>query len=366
MTPESIPKEESYKSSLARYAKESGWTLCVGAGISHGMFKEWDALAEALVREMLPNLKRAELKAFAGNQRPEALIQAAVNLGGAQSNKEIQTKLANSFYSNLRIQAGRLWPTIAHGLTASRPKALSLSEWKEFLDFVSDYRGASAPAIAEVLVEALQADRGPTSIVSFNAEPLLYALINCHYALRNDRKVRQENPKILDRLSHDLSRPKRGRIPYYYVHGLLPVPDGRDRFNRSISPKKLVFSEAQYLELTRTAYSWQSASFLSECMKRKCVFAGLSFTDPNQRRWLAWEHAGRTIERRHRSKQLRDHPSHYWLLKRPHRKQTVLSDNQLLVCKSVEHLGVRIRWIDGWSKLGEALREMLDLPAKTP
>lgn len=358
-----LEKEHTYKGRLAHYAEEYGWCFCIGAGVSRGMFRDWNELAEGLVREVLPDLKPADIKTFADAQRPEALIQAAVNLGEGKSNREILTKLSEFFFFGLRAKAGKDWPIIAHALTASKPKSLKLDEWRVFLDFVSDYKDATAPSIAEVIVEALEKDRAPASIISFNAEPLLYALINCQYALRYQKKVAKNNPKILDRLSNDVSRPKKGRIPYYYVHGLLPVPDGRDRFNRTISPTKLVFSETQYLELTRTAYSWQSASFLSECMKRKCVFAGLSFTDPNQRRWLAWEHSGRTSERI--SKNKREYPSHYWLLKRPHPKETNLSDYQILVAKSVEHLGVRIRWIGGWSSLAEALREMLDLQPKS-
>ena len=358
-----LEREHTYKGRLAHYAEEYGWCFCVGAGVSCGMFRDWSDLAEGLVREVLPNLKPTDIKTFGDAQRPEALIQAAVNLGDGKSNRIILAKLSEFFFSGLRTKAGQDWPIVARALTASRPKSLTPDEWRVFLNFVSDYKDATAPAIAEVIVEAFEKDRAPASIISFNAEPLLYALINCHYALRNTKLVAENNPKILDRLSNDLSRPKKGRIPYYYVHGLLPVPDGRERFNRSISPEKLVFSEIQYLELTRTAYSWQSASFMSECMKRKCVFAGLSFTDPNQRRWLAWEHSGRTSERM--SKNKREYPSHYWLLKRPHPKHANLSDYQILVSKSVEHLGVRIRWIDGWASLAETLREMLDLQPKS-
>jgi hypothetical protein len=349
--------EDHYQGKLAEYAEKYGWVLCVGAGISTGVFPCWDELATTLVRQMLPRLTPQQIGAFLENQRPEALIQAAMNLSGGRGDQEVLEKLSVAFYARLRTKAGDAWKTIAKALTVSRPCRLSSSEWTLFLNFMSEFKSASASVLAEVIADALPTKVRPASIISFNAEPLLFALINCHYGRKEPQALQPGAPKILARLSHDLSRPYRETLPYYFVHGLLPVPDGRPSFNSSISPAKLVFSEVQYLELSRTAYSWHAATFLNACLNHKCVFIGLSFTDPNLRRWLAWEYAGRSRER-HR-KGLKDRPSHYWLLKRPHKKMERQSDRQQLLLKSVEHLGVRIRWLDDWPEIGPALREML-------
>jgi hypothetical protein len=102
-----LEKEHTYKGRLAHYAEEYGWCFCVGAGVSRGMFRDWNELAEGLVREVLPDLKPADIKIFADAQRPEALIQAAVNLGEGKSNREILTRLSEFFFSGLRAKAGK-------------------------------------------------------------------------------------------------------------------------------------------------------------------------------------------------------------------------------------------------------------------
>lgn len=346
------------KGRLTQYSKGCGWVLCVGAGISSGLFPSWDGLAIELLNLTSLKCSKPEIKGFLKNFGPEALMQAAVNALSRETIPEVPKHLAEALYGKIRLASGSKWDTIAKALTSSKPSNLNKEEWSVFERFVSSFKMASAPQVAKAIARVADSGRRPEAILSFNAEPLLYALINCYFGIQHPNSVKDNKVKVLKRLSHDLATLQRGQIPYYYVHGILPVPGGQARFNNTIAHDKLVFTEAQYLQLSRSNYSWQSATFLSSCIHHRCVFIGLSFSDPNLRRWLAWEHEGKTIERRKR--QLReDRLSHIWLKKRPNKRGPEMSSKQQLIQRSVEHLGIQVVWLDDWSEAGEVLDLML-------
>ena len=78
------------------------------------------------------------------------------------------------------------------------------------------------------------------------------------------------------------------------------------------------------------------------------------------RRWLTWTHTNRlreieTLE----SRTVGVSTLHYWINKRP-------VDTQLekIIEATVQHLGVRLVWVDEWSDAGAALNLMLS--NKTP
>jgi hypothetical protein len=348
----------SYRGKLAKYAKSCGWVLCVGAGISDGVFPCWNDLAKGLFRLTSVRCSDEQLSEFLKLFGAEAMMQAAANALPETQRQRIPDYLSKALYQKLKTKAGDNWKTVAKALTSSKPFNLTKHEWKFFDEFIDSFGRASAPQIASAIAKIIDDWRRPEAILSFNAEPLLYGLINCHYGYVNPESVMQNDIKVLKRLSHDLASRQQGQIPYYYVHGVLPVPEGRAEFNSTIGADKLVFTESQYLQLSRSTYSWQSATFLASCIHHRCVFIGLSFSDPNLRRWLAWEHEGKTTQRQQRNLRT-DRFTHYWFKKRPHPKRATLSTEQILIEKSVEHLGVNVVWLDDWSKAGEMLDLML-------
>jgi hypothetical protein len=352
--------DASLRGRLTHYAQTCGWVLCVGAGVSNGVFPAWDELATELVALSDLGCSPSVLKQFLLCFGPEALMQAVVNSLPEEERTAVPDFLRNALYRKIRSKAGSGWETVAKGLTSSKPFNLNLDEWNQFAAFTDQFDEASAPAIARVISKAINTPSRPEAIISFNAEPLLYGLINCHYALQNPKALKDAKVKVLKRLSHDLASGQSGQIPYYYVHGILPVPDGSDRFNKGIGVDKLVFTESHYLELSRSVYSWQSATFLASCLHHRCVFIGLSFTDPNLRRWLAWEHEGRHSQRK-RQRLALNRTTHFWLRKRPHAKGEGLSCEQRLVEKSVEHLGIQIIWLSDWSEIEQRLKSMLSI-----
>ena len=152
-------------------------------------------------------------------------------------------------------------------------------------------------------------------------------------------------------------------MPFYYCHGLLPVPGGKRVANEQASVDKLVFSESEYLQLVNSAVSWQSSVFLGTAVTRSLVFVGMSFSDGNLRRWLASTHKVRSDELREMQQWEGDSTFHLWIHKRPSSRA-----EQEWAESSVSHLGVRLVWLDDWAQLGEALRTMLSLrpaPSRT-
>jgi hypothetical protein len=77
-------------------------------------------------------------------------------------------------------------------------------------------------------------------------------------------------------------------ISIYHIHGFLPS----DRQLRSESDYMLVFTDAQYWSTSATAFAFANHVMLSALSESQCVFIGLSMTDVNLLRWLAF----RTLE----------------------------------------------------------------------
>jgi hypothetical protein len=292
------------------------------------------------------------------------LIQAAINDLPERDHASRQERgirlLSECLYADILGGSESERTLIIQALSARKPFELKKADWEKFWELIAAYNNASPLRIAEAIATVSNTDRRPIAIISFNAEPLLFALINRCYALKNPSALSDSTIKVLARRTDELEMDTRGHIPFYHVHGVMPIP-GADRFNRLLSSGKLVFSEEQYLGLSRSVYSWQSATFLNCCTHHRIVFVGVSFSDPNLRRWLSWEYESRRKELQ-RIGVPGTRPFHFWLKKRPNERAADdrISVEQKLVDKSVEHLGVRVVWLNDWNEVGPKLNQMLE------
>jgi hypothetical protein len=326
--------------------------MCVGAGVSSGAFPTWDDLARSFIRQDVGPVKGADVaKDLLKRSTLESVIEAARDRLQLDD-PSFEKALSDALYAKLRAAAGD-WITFSRCLNANGPGEIQPAGWSAYLQTIrAAFPDISALAVASTIVDAVASDHAPEAILTFNAEPLLPSLI---HAISSERGARRY---LLDKQVGALSQRRGGRIPYYFCHGLLPVPGVPRRRGRS-SVDKLVFSETQYLQLGNAAYSWQSAAFYNVCANASAVFVGLSFADPNMRRWLSWMHSGRLAEivASGGSVPAEDSTNHYWLNCR--------SGDPAIdgwVESSVAHLGVRLVWLQNWSQVGPTLRGMLGLP----
>ncbi|MCP5523264.1 MAG: SIR2 family protein [Verrucomicrobiales bacterium] len=345
---------------LVQKAERMGWSLCIGAGSSRGkaagVFPDWSALVNALMgadtEVKNPGTTYSRLSGFT----PDALIEAGKDRLGL-SDTEFAQRLQTLLYEELRAKAGNDWGVIAKCLTAASPAQRKLNDWKLFRDFFRrNYRDLTALQLARTIVASVDEEVEPSSVVSFNAEPLLYALVNAEAAIAENKEKPPKSLRLFNRVSRGISPQVAGRRPYIFCHGLLEVDAGFTIFDKvAASAEKLVFSESSYLRLANSSFSWQSAVFLGTAVLRSMVFVGVSFTDPNLRRWLASVHADRVAELKMKGNRNPTY-EHYWLNRDP-RNETLKRWTESLV----HHLGVRLVWIPEYSQLEDYLRRMLSL-----
>lgn len=77
--------------------------------------------------------------------------------------------------------------------------------------------------------------------------------------------------------------PSPDELPIYHVHGF--IPRDADIFE-GVQDTPLIFSEEEYHQVFRDAYSWSNIVQLNHLRETTCLLVGLSLTDPNLRRLL--------------------------------------------------------------------------------
>ncbi len=343
-----------------------GWSLCIGAGTSRGIFPDWGMLVHKLIGEDV-GAKESEtvFTEMANRFGLDALIRAAQDRL-KQNDEEFSNTLSRVLYADAQTTIGDDWPGIASALSARHPGDVPQSHWKLLLEVIArHYPHVSARGIANTVVSVLGTHKSPNSILSFNAEPLLFALINAEVFAGFVQPASKSagdgcSPqKPVDRVVGVTSFQSSNRPAYCFCHGLLPIPGRLQRRKygsreQSVGLSRLVFSESQYLQIASSTFSWQSAVFLKTVMTTPTVFVGVSLADPNMRRWLSWAHDMRQEEIQTMEGSPKPSTTHFWINKRPNSRAIIEWTES-----AVAHLGVRLVWIDEWSKAGSALKQLL-------
>ena len=351
--------ESQYKHLLQTTFNTTGWSLCIGAGTSIPVFPSWKDLVYALIsridRKNAKNITNSLLNRYS----PDAVLQAVYELISV-TEEEYSKILSETLYSFVKLQLTHdEYNIFQQVISQTGPERIPHFVWEKFVQLRNrHFVKTTACQIAKVISCTTETNMQPTEILSFNAEPFLYALVNsyCYEAFRADYPNPAETLKrSLDFVNRSISPYKKNRIQYVFSHGVLPPP-GATAIDNMSATDKLVFREGEYLNLANTAFSWQSTAFLEVCLKRPTVFVGISLSDPNMRRWLTWLQTNRSKEIEMSNRCPRISTRHFWITKRPEKRYLL---RWIEAC--VYHLGVRTIWVDQWEDVGLTLSTMLGM-----
>lgn len=345
------------KGIIKKSYSDMGWGLCIGAGTSFPVFPSWDNL----VKKLLKSNKKLLNSSFQERFSSDTLIQAIQNTLNL-SDADFAQLLTEELYIDLKAGLSeKEWEAVKLIFRSNSPYLEKDFIWKTFIHIREKvFKETSAYVIGNFVSQAIKENLPPDVILSFNAEPLLFSLINSFEREKYLGKTKKtgEMSFFLDRVTHSISPQKKSRIKFIFCHGLLLSAFG-GKASILTTSDKLVFSESAYLNLVSSSFSWQATEFTHYCLTSTIIFIGVSLIDPNMRRWLSWiqklkevEVIEKNILKKNAVKNLF---SHYWITKRSTNK-----DENDLKQACVKHLGIKIIWLNDWKELSSILEMMIN------
>ena len=338
---------------LKRQNDYNGWSLCVGAGVSYPLFPSWHELAGKLAVNIDDKVTVNKMGLENYGFSADAIIQAVQNkyfLSDNAFSKYLIDTLYADFKESMKPSEWSAYIKLQDSKTIS---TISHKTWEEFIDYRNtNLYKIAANDLAITIANSIKAGIQPENILSFNAESLLYVLINSYIMEPNLHKPGQKSWIKIDHMENGFSKHQNGRIPYIHCHGFLPCDSNK---KRSYS-NKLIFSEESYLELANNAFSWQATTFINTCLNDRVVFVGVSLTDSNMRRWLNWAHSYKININKSYGNSSSNTAQHFWIKKIPD-----IPEQISWIEAAVAHLGIRLIWIDSWDQAGMVLNKLIGL-----
>lgn len=336
-------------------ALNTGWALCIGAGTSLPVFPNWKDLVINLIKKDPSRVDTKSIIEISSTFSFDALIQAATNVLGLDD-ESFTELLSNELYNPLRskVSDGE-WASICNIFTAITSSRIKDPHWINYIKVRERlFNKTTAYSLAKIVRESYKKNIAPIAILSFNAESLLFSLINSFEREPYLGKVKKSGElKVLtDIITVSIASKCKGRIPYYFCHGALLSKLTATKDFRLTSTSKLVFSETSYLQLANSSFSWQSNNFLNICSNYTVIFVGVSLTDPNMRKWLTWTQEERNLDIQKET----DSTQHFWITKKPK-----YQDTMRWMEASVYHLGVRIIWINNWNETELVMKNLIGI-----
>jgi hypothetical protein len=332
------------------HVHSKGWTLCIGAGTSLPIFPTWAELVRSLISDVHANISPNAVDEIFATFDADTLIQAACNL---KNNDTFADWLSEKLYANLRSKIlPNQWKPFCKIFTAVNANLYKDEDWRVFITIREQlFRQTTAYELARLITDCQERTYRPSAILSFNAEPLLYALIN---SFSREKALGPKSvgccPELVNLMTLSIASQSKHRIPYYFCHGALLNWIAIKEDIRFQADSKLVFSENQYLQMSNNAFSWQSMTFLHACTNTVIIFVGVSLSDPNMRKWLSWVQSERSGDI---GKNV-DSTRHLGITKKPKNLETMD-----WMEASVSHLGVRIIWINEWCEVASVIKKII-------
>lgn len=364
-----LVKHKPFDGLDARYRgnlSTSAWSLCVGAGVSVGLVPTWQELTRRVVNEAFgttyDNAGFDEL-VKATRWSLDALLQGAANKLALLGKPEavFGELLEAGLYSDLLRQAKSAGLEKCLSDALNNPRWLKKDEILHLTDFFENtYGGSTLVNLSRSLAEAKEARKGPQAIINFNADTLLFALLDLFLIRAHATKIgKWEHPTFsFVRTLRGIDGLPSGATPIFHCHGAVaPSPSGRlKKAKRRDSREHLVFTEADYLSIAGNVATWAQSLFLFHAQSSRLLIVGHSLSDPNIRKWLAWSLSSSLEEMTAVSTAKEFTARHIWVARRPNEAaQREIQEVSLL------HLGVRVCWVDDWGQIGGVFDNLLAL-----
>lgn len=342
-----MAKQGLYINQISQLVKpETDWSICIGAGASFPIFPTWTVLANELAEQL--GLKVPIEDRYKSYLSPDVIIQSIYELKGRPNT--FAASLSNTLYARLFDGLNNEDKQLVIDCITSQTPVDNL-DWGRYVKIIQSKGQTTSQKLAEYIAASIyKYNRPPKSIISFNAELLLPSLINAYTQVSFKKHY-----KVLNYITEPTSSQYHGRINYCFCHGLVSVPGARGASKKNFnSEDKLVFAENEYLQLANSSFSWQAYSFMDTLLTSTVFFVGLSFTDPNVRRWLSWIHKCKTEAIKRFNPKSQESTSYYWVEQYVKEEKT-----RRWIEASVAHLGVRLVWVNEYSDIVDVLTKSI-------
>ena len=347
------------------YLHANPWTLVVGAGICQGILPTWFELTRRLFNICFKeNLDTAGFKNFYDKTAfsLDSLIQASLNKhiidGG--SNDSFSEILQDQLYSDLLSNADK------YGLRNSliklfyTTKSFTKDEVINVCDFFeTDYKETTILKLIKTLIEKQDETRLPTSIITFNADSLLYALLILYNIKMNFDKTGVY--KQVEKPYKQVIRPFEfwgDKIPIFHLHGAISPNNPNNKTKHKVKIRdarnNLIFWESTYTKVAGSMFSWAQTNFLYHSLSTSLVFLGLSMSDPNIRKWLSWTSENLNLQIEAFTGTQVNILKHLWIKPVP----IEIYEKEFFEA-SLNHLSVKIGWIPSWKEFEKGFNNIL-------
>lgn len=339
------------------------WTLCIGAGVSRGIVPTWQELTRRLVNETFSTgfSEDAFQNVVADSAWSlDSWIQACANhyeLGGRPIS-EFFDLIEKHLYADLREKGKNAGLEGVLVNVLDRPRNASREDTARVCAFFErEYGGSSLLAVVRFLLKALGRRPLPEAIISFNADTLLYTLLELYQ--RNDHYMGpppHSHPKYAFKAVFRPLDSAQERLGIYHCHGAIKPKAMSSAAGPRDSRDRLVFLESEYIKVATVASTWAETLFMFYAQTTRMLFLGFSMSDPNMRRWLALSQQSSLQDLAAMTTRTEMTPRHVWLTTEPASAELKNLRNEALV-----HLGVRPGWMKSWGQTEAALCNLLAL-----
>ncbi len=334
------------------------YALCIGAGVCFRILPTWNELTRRVVNRIFAT-KLSPDEFFEMYQNIgwglDSLLQAALNfaIANGKSVKDYNNIISEELYIDILQQADKFGVKDDFEKLISDPFRRDPDSILKLCDFFEKtYSDTSLYKLAIFLIKAKEQNIAPKAIIDFNADVLLHTLLTL-FQLKNEyaKSGKLTSAEFYYRGIHRIGESDGGMIPIYHLHGSI-VPLEGQRENR----ENLIFPEAAYSEIAGSTYSWQQNLFQYHAQKHRMVFIGLSMSDPNIRKWMAWSSANINKENFNRTGKKALLQRNVWITTKP--KSPV---EESLKAYGLQHLGTRVGFLDSWTNIDRCLDNLFGI-----